>query len=497
MTLFVLGTLVVLVLSSVAAGRGWESRLLSDSGAVVAEAKAVDLLSAAGLRWLVTNLISIFTGFAPLGLVLTAAIGIAVAERSGLISAALKCVLLVVPSALLTPATFFAGVMSSAAVDAGYIVLPPLAAAIYKAAGRAPMVGIAAVFAGVASGFNANLFITGLDPMLAGMTEAAARILDPDYHVNSLCNWWFMIASTLLITGVGWAVTAWYVEPRLSRKSPEEGGPPATVDHSAMRLDSSEKLGLVWALFAGLLAVALVAAAILVPGWILNDPPGTLRSEGGTQAFPTWITAIVPLLVVLFFVPGMAYGIVARTIRSDRDVVRMMSEYMSVLGNYIVLAFFAAIFVKCFEQSNLGRMLAIEGGNFLRTLDLPKGVLMVAFIAVVMGVNLFVGSMSAKWAMLATVFVPMFMTIGISPELTQVTYRIGDSVTNSISPLNPYIIIMLVFVQQQNRKAGLGTLISMMLPYALAIGIAWSVLLVLWIALGIPLGVEGPLGYPR
>ena len=227
----------------------------------------------------------------------------------------------------------------------------------------------------------------------------------------------------------------------------------------------------------------------------LYDAPDSIGTGPGQTPFPTWISSIVPLLIIMFLVPGLAYGIKVGSIRSDRDVAKMMNEYMSVLGSYVVLAFFAAIFVKAFEHSNLGKMLAIEGGNFLRQFDMPAWVLMLGFIFVAGFINLFVGSMSAKWAMLATVFVPMFMTIGISPELTQVTYRIGDSVTNSITPLNPYIVVVLVFMQQYVKKGGLGTLISVMLPYAIAFGISWGILLVTWIIAGWDLGPGGPLVY--
>jgi aminobenzoyl-glutamate transport protein len=227
----------------------------------------------------------------------------------------------------------------------------------------------------------------------------------------------------------------------------------------------------------------------------LYDAPGTIGAGEGQSPFPTWIGVIVPLLLLLFLIPGLAYGLRSGSIRSDRDVVKMMSEYMSLMGNYIVLAFFASIFVASFDHSNLGRMLAIEGGNFLRQFALPSWALMLGFIAVTSALNMFVGSMSAKWAMLATVFVPMFMTIGISPELTQVTYRIGDSITNSITPLNPYMVVLLMFLRQHVKKAGLGTLISMMVPYSIAIGASWTVLLVVWINLGLPLGPGGPLEY--
>ncbi len=494
-TLFALGALAVFVVSLVAAKLGWRSVLLDPNGETLLDETAVNLLSADGLRWLSENLVTIFKDFRPLGLVLAVAVGISVAEKSGFISAALKGILVYVPDKLLTPASFFAGVMSSMAIDAGYIVLPPLAAAVYKAAGRSPLVGIAAVFAGVASGFNANLFVTGLDPMLSGLTEQAAAILDPAYRVNPACNWYFMIASTFLLTLSGWALTAWYVEPRLSKRAPEDGGPPVAAEVEALSLAPEEKRGLRW----GFLALAGTALALVAcwyfPWGFLHDPPGSLGTGEGQQPFPTWINAIVALLILVFLVPGIAYGVRAGSIRSDRDVAKMMNEYMSVLGSYVVLAFFASIFVAAFAQSNLGRMVAIEGGNFLRQFELPSWVLMLALIVATCFINLFVGSMSAKWAMLATVFVPMFMTLGISPELTQVTYRIGDSVTNSITPLNPYVIVVLVFMQQQVKKAGLGTLVALMLPYALTFALVWSVMLVVWIVLGLPLGPEAGLTY--
>lgn len=492
-SLFLIGVVAVFLFSWLADIRGWESVLLNAQGEQVLTARATNLLSAEGFRWVTENLITIFVQFRPLGLVLVAAIGIAVAEKSGLIAAALKTILLIVPRSLITPATFFAGVMSSMAVDAGYIVLPPLAAAIYKAIGRSPLVGLAAVFAGVAAGFNANLLVTGLDPLLAGLTEEAARILDPGYHVNPACNWYFMVASTGLITLVGWGVSAWVVEPRLQKKSPEEGGPGGEGGSMDLRLSREEIRGLAWAVLATVITLGAIIANVVFPWGFLHDPAGSIGTGPDQQPFATWIGAIVPLLLLLFLFPGLAYGVAVGTIRSDRDVVRMMTEYMGILANYIVLAFFAAIFVAGFAESGLGQMMAIEGGDLLRRAGLPTWALMIGFILVVGFINLFVGSMSAKWAMLATVFVPMFMTIGISPEMTQVAYRIGDSATNAITPLNQYLVVVLVFMQQYVRKAGIGTLIALMLPYSVAFLIAWTILLVAWIQIGLPIGVDAPL----
>ena len=497
-TLFLIGAFIVMVISAIAAHMQWESVLLDDAGNVVLQAQATNLLGSEGLRWFAENVIKMFVEFRPLGLVLVAAIGIAVAEKSGFIAAALKTALLVVPSWLLTPTTFFLGVMSSMAVDAGYIVLPPLAAALYKAVGRSPLVGLAAVFAGVAAGFNANLFITGLDPLLSGLTQEATNIIDPTYKVAPTCNWWFMIASTIVITFTGWGVTRWIVEPRMNKRSPLEGGPGSTGDGDetmSLTPDDTEVKGLLAAAVVMVLTIGAIVACVLIPGAPLYDPPGTIGPEPGQRSYPFWIDVIVPLLILLFLFPGLAYGIVVKTIRNDRDVVRMMSEYMSGLGNYIVLAFFAAIFVNFFAHSGLGKMLAIEGGAYLKELGLPTWAMMVGFVVLVGFINMFVGSMSAKWAMLAVVFVPMLMQVGVSPQLTQAAYRIGDSVTNSISPLNPYIVVVLMFMRQYVKQAGIGTLISLMLPYSIAFFLIWTLMLVVWIFGGWTLGPKAPLDY--
>lgn len=498
MTLFVIGTVIVFVASWLVANNGHVSQLYIEGETTPRfTAKAWNLLSQDGFRWLLDDLIKTFTGFAPLGLVLVAAIGIAIAEKSGLIAAALKLILFVVPPTLLTPAAFFAGVMSSMAVDAGYVVLPPLAAAVFRAVGRSPLVGLAAVFAGVACGFNANLFITGLDPLLAGLTQTGAQLLDKTYVVNPASNWWFMIASTFIITAVGWLVTVKIVEPRLALKSPEEGGPGAVGGDGAMALalSETERRSLVVAALAGLATLGLLVLCYFAPWGFLHDPEGSIGPGADQKPFPTWVRNIVPLLLILFIVPGLAYGIAAKTIKSDRDVVRMMSEYMAMLGNYIVLAFFTAVFVAAFGKSELGRMVAIEGGNVLRTLGWPSWALMTVFILFITTINMFIGSMSAKWSMLAPVFVPMFMTAGISPELTQAAYRIGDSCTNCITPLNSYLIIVLVYMQQYAKKAGMGSLIALMLPYSISILIAWIIMLLVWILLGLPLGIDGGLEY--
>jgi aminobenzoyl-glutamate transport protein len=523
-TLFLLGALAVMLLSQLAVALDWsvertESRELRvavrgpDGAAVVDPAtgapllvpeidpatgaprrelarvkvRPFGLLSADGLWWALSSMVDNFKSFPPLGIVLVGMLGIGLAERTGLLPAALRAALVAIPEPLLTPAVVFAGVMSSLAVDAGYVVLPPIAMALYRAAGRSPLAGLAAVFAGVAGGFSANLSLTAIDPMVAGLSEAGARILDPSYRVAPTANWWFMIASTFLLVFVGWWVTARWVEPRFRNAAADEGGPvPGSADEGVTRLDPEERRGLRRAGATALAVLALATAGALIPGAPLHGRVGHAAR---------WVTASVPLLFLFFFATGLAYGIAAGSLRRDRDAARMLGETMAALGPYIVLAFFAAQFVEYFRKSGLGEMLAISGGQVLVRAALPAPLLMSAFIGVTAVADLFVGSLSAKYAFMAPVFVPMFMQVGISPELTQAAYRVGDSIANIVTPLNPYVVIVLTVMQRHVPKAGIGTLVALMLPYTLAFGVAWTALLVAWMALGLPLGPAGPLAY--
>jgi aminobenzoyl-glutamate transport protein len=489
-TLFVLGALAVMLASQVAVSLDWSvEKNISRDGAVVQQTvTAVSLLSGDGLYWALRSMVKSFVEFPPLGVVLVGMLGIGVAERSGLIGAFLKSVMLAVPGVLLTPAVVFVGVLSSMGLDAGYVVLPPVAAALYQAVGRSPLVGLAAVFAGVSAGFGANLLVTSLDPLLAGLSSESARLLDPGYSVAATANLWFMIASTLLLTAVGWAVTAWWVEPRFRDKPAEQGGPAPSFssDLAAHSLGERERRGL-------LTAGATVGAGLVLLALAHGLPGAPLAGSDGP--FPRWVAAIVPLLFLGFLLPGIAYGIATGTVRSDRDVAKMMGETMSGMGGYIVLAFFAAQFIAYFKYSGLGEMLAITGGQLLVRAQLPPSLLMVSFVGVVIVGNLFIGSMSAKYAFFAPVFIPMFMQVQISPELTQVAYRIGDSVSNVITPLNPYMVIILVFMRRYYADSGIGTLVALMLPYTLAFGLAWTAMLVLWMATGVELGPAGPLLY--
>jgi aminobenzoyl-glutamate transport protein len=507
-TLFVLGTLAVMVVSHAAWKYEWrvqrvapqvvdEAGSASDGGAAggrivwvpLEEAEtARSLLTSEGLFWAISTMKDNFINFPPLGVVLVGMLGIGVAEASGLIAACLKSFMQVVPPRLLTPAVVFLGIESSLALDAGYIVLPPLAAALYKAAGRSPLAGIAAAFAGVAAGFNANLLVTGLDPMLAALTQLGAAPIDSEYRVAATCNWYFMIVSTVTMTLAGWAVTAWFVERRLADKSVAEGGPaPASKDDLAdQQLSPTERRGLTFAATAIVLTLGVFIIAAAVPGF-------PLAGEG--ERFARWIESIVPIIFFVFLVPGIVYGVSTGTIGNDRDLAKMLVEAMSNMAPIIVLAFFAAQFIAYFDYSNLDTMLALAGGRMLAEAELSPFWLVLAFIGAVAFFNLFIGSMSAKYSLLAPIAVPIMMMSGISPELTQAAYRVGDSVTNVITPLNPYLVIVLVYLQRYVPHGGMGTLISAMVPYTVAFLAVWTLQILVWMILGAELGIAGPLYY--
>lgn len=499
-TLFVIGALLVPIISQVVYEFDWQVALvepatvdgesvLTETGDVVT---AEPMLTWDNLYGLIKGLKDNFINFPPLGVVLVGMLGIGVAERSGLIGAALKALMLVVPTRLLTPAMVFVGVMSSAGMDAGYVVLPPVAALLYLSVGRSPLAGIAAVFAGVSAGFCANLVITGLDPMLSELSQSAAQLVDEDYAVAATCNWAFAAVSTGFLTFIGWAVTAWFVEPRLNARSAEHGGPnPAdTLDEFAQNLDNHEKHGLAWASAALAIFAGVVIALVSTPGWLLHG------IDSAYHDFDKWVVVIVPIIFFAFLVPALAYGIGAKTIKNDKDAARMMTEAMAAMAPIIVLAFFAGQFIAWFGQSNLGTMFAITGGRAIAESGMPTWAVLIAFILLVAVINLFIGSMSAKYTLLAPVFIPMFMIgASMSPELTQAAYRVGDSCTNIITPLNAYLIIILVFVQKYDKKAGMGTMIALMLPYSVVFFITWTALLLAWVSFGIPLGPEGPLEY--
>ena len=474
-SLFLIGTVIVFILSLIVKSLGWTVVDTTQNSF-----SAFNLISSDGIWWLLSTMVDNFISFPPLGIVLVGMLGIGLAEKTGLLPALLQFSITHVQSRLLTPATLLLGILSSIALDAGYVVLIPIAAALYIAAGRSPLTGIAVSFAGVSAGFSANFFITALDPLLAGFTQSGAQIIDPNYQVAVTGNWWFMIASTILLTLTGWFVTERWVESRL------EGVADQNLEAKEYQLGNTEKRALLYSVSTGILLLALFVLLT-----VINDAP----LFGLGKRFDRWIEVTVPLLFIIFFIPGLIYGISVGRIKNDRDVAVILGEVMSRLGPYIVLAFFAAQFIASFNESGLGRMLAIAGGQFLQSLMIHDSLILSCFVLMAVTINLVVGSSSAKYAFFAPVFVPMLMQIGISPELTQAAYRVGDSVSNVITPMNPYMIIIIMEVKKYVRGSGLGTVVAMMLPYSVMFLIVWLLLLVVWIQSGLPLGPGGNLMY--
>lgn len=438
--------------------------------------KVVSLMNADGIRYMFSTLTTNFTGFAPLGTVLVAMIGVGIAEGTGLINALLRKVVLATPKWLITPVVVFAGVMSNIASDAGYVVLIPLGAIIFMNFNRHPLAGLAAAFAGVSGGFSANLLIGTLDPLLGGLSTEAARIMLPGYTVAPTANWFFMIASTFLVTGLGWYVTDKIVEPRLGEYTGEHSA-------SSEKLSAEEISGIRWAGISLFIFLGLIAAMIVPESGILRDPKShaILTGVGFTSG-------IVPILMLFFLIPGVAYGIGSGKVKSDKEIWGYCGKGMASLGAYLVLTFAAAQFIAYFNYTKLGVVIAVEGAQFLQTAGFVGFPLALAFIIITAFVNLFMGSASAKWAIMAPIFIPMFIQLGFSPEYTQALYRIGDSTTNLISPLMSYFAMIIAFAQKYDSKLGIGTLISMMLPYSMLFLVGWTILLLIWQLFGLPLG---------
>ncbi len=511
--------------------RGLPEIALMDSGAPI---QPRSLMTVDGVYWMLSSALRNFVQMPALPLIFVAMLGIGLAEKFGFFSALMRWLALLTPRRLLTPAVVLLGATSSVASDAGYIVLPPLAAALYLAVGRHPVAGMAAAFAGVAGGFGAGFFPSGSDGVLAGFAQDAARVIDPEYSVSILHNYFFKVVSAFAVMLGGWFVTDRIVEPRLRRLNPEDMQ--AAGDDSAreMALTPRERRALRGALLSASLGAALLAVMILVPGMPLHGdgqptlpngrvltqqqvllvPAGTELEEGASvlakeplqviadgaprlaeSPGPRWSHVIVPMIVILFLLPGLAYGALNGALRNQQDLADALNHGIRTIVPVLVMLFFLAQFVAYMGYSGLDRMLAYAGGSLLFDADLPIPFLIAAFVLVVVFGDFAMSGMLSKFGVLAPIFIPMFMIVGISPELTTAAYRIGDSVVNIVTPLNSYLLIILAVFQKYRPSAGLGTLIALMVPYSIVLGVVWTVLLLLWYFTGLPLGPDAPLHY--
>jgi aminobenzoyl-glutamate transport protein len=547
-TLFALFALGVVLISGLAEWLDWSAEDPRPEGApgraedgVI---EAVSLLNGEGFRRIVENLVPNFTGFAPLGVVLVALLGVGVSERSGLISACIRGLVLkaasfkpreksyefrlhpfeqengllrllsyvlfplryiwylfkvvmnpvtrfvMTPKNLVTIAICFSAVVSNTASEMGYVVLVPLAAVIFYSMGRHPLAGLACGFACVSGGYSANILIGTIDPLLAGLTQEAANIIDPDYEVHAAVNYYFMLISTFLITTVGTFVTLYIVEPKLGKYDPSIAMEDLS-DQSIMNpLTKKEIKALIVTGITLFIMLGLLALTIIPENGVLRNP------ETGETLNSPFFRGIVTFIFVFFLIPGFVYGKVAGTMKSDKDIIDGMANAMSTLGLYIVIVFFAAQFVAFFGWSNLGQIFAVKGAEFLTDIGFTGPEVFIGFILISGSVNLMLGSASAQWAVTAPIFVPMLMLIGYSPEVIQAAYRIGDSVTNIITPMMSYFGLILAFANKYDKDLGIGTIISMMLPYSIFFFVGWMLLFFLWVfALGMPVGPDAPTYY--
>ena len=572
--LFLLGLILTWVMSYFLSGMNFTELIPGTEKTVT----VTNMLSFEQFADFLTNMVEDFTGFHPLGVVLVALLGVGVAEHSGFINVCLKSLMSVTPNMLLTPMLILVAIISHTAADAGYVLVIPIGGVMFYAAGRHPLAGIAAAFAGVSGGFSANFIPSGLDPLLSALTQEGAAIANEDYTVNPLCNYYFTSASSVLIVAVGWFLTDKVVEPRL--RGTEIDGDPDEIPKME-EPTSRDMLGMWLGLGSIVVSLALLAAWAWPADSSLRDSEGDLTSyvikpndfgieldaedtgqakvkyltNGGpadkagvergdiitrigddaidsSEAFATSSKAanpnglakfevlrdgesksfeikpgkksepgaalmrmIVPLIFLIFVIPGLMHGYVSGKFKSHRDVIKGMSKTMETMGYYLVLVFFAALFIAAFSESGIGQLLAIKGANFIEQSDAPPWVVIICIILLAGAVNLLVGSASAKWAMLAPIFVPMLMYSGLSPELTQAAYRVGDSTTNIITPMMPYFPLVVVFCQRYVKSTGIGTVAAMMLPYSVTFLIVWSLFLIAYWTLGLPLGLQAPYEY--
>ena len=488
---------LIIILSAIGASFGWHVQPVKP---LMEKAKVVlvddgprlmvkSLLTPDGLYWMLATMVKNFVNFPPLGLVITCMLGIGVADKVGLFATLMRFLAMVTPRRLLTPMIILLGCNASVASDAGYLILPPLAAGLFYAVGRHPLAGAGAAFAGVAGGFGAGIFITGADTVLAGLATAAAKPIDPKLVILATTNWYFKAASVTVLTAAGWFVTDVLIERRLQRSAPVDTGERPT---ELTRLSSVETTALGLSVAVLVLFVGLFVALVAIPGWPLY---GSGQPDAATAVSARWSQVLVPWMFFTFLAPGLVFGFMTGALRTQQSVCDAFYHAVRTLAPMIAMAFFAAQFLAYFQYSGLDKLMAFGGGKLLVKLDVPTPLLLIVFVLAIILADFAMSSMTAKFAVLAPIIIPMFMMVGISPNLTTAGYRIGDSVVNIVTPLNTYLPIVLIALQKYRRNAGLGTLISLMVPYSITFGAVWITFLLFWYFMGWNLGPDAPLHY--
>lgn len=473
--IFISLCLIILFASFVTGTMGVSAKNPAD-GKVI---EAVNLLTPEGIAKIISEAVNNFATFPPLGLVLVVMIGVGVAEKTGYFETLMKYTIEKTPRKIIVPMIILVGILGNAAGDAAPIVLPPIAAMVFIKLGYHPVAGLVMAYASALGGYSASLMIGMSDALIVSFTEPAAKLVDDSVPVNAVMNYYFLCVSTVVLLIAAWFVTVKITIPRF-------GAYKSDVHTAAEDVTPTERKAMIYANIALLIAMVIVTfLAVPENGLLRNAKTGSLIQDSPLM------NGIVPIITVLFFVPGLVYGFVAGTMRSTKKFAEMLGDAMSTMGPFIVIVFFAAQMLAYFKWSNLGTIIAIKGAEALQGQN--GVVLILGVLALSAFINMLIGSASAKWAIMAPILVPMLMLLGFHPAFTQVIYRVGDSITNPITPMMPYLPLLLSYAQRYVKDIGLGTLIAALMPFSVAFGIFWTILLIVWYLTGLPVGPGGPI----
>jgi aminobenzoyl-glutamate transport protein len=446
------------------------------------------LLTGDGIRFMFTSFVPNFLGFTAIGVILVAMIGVGVAELSGLVGGLIRKLVAISTPATLTYIIVFVGIVSSIAADAGYLVLIPLAATAFLSVGRNPLAGIAAGFGAVSAAFSVNILIVPADAVITDITNEAASLVDPNAHIDLVSNLFFGIGCTLFLTVVIALITTRIVEPRLGVWDRSLADEEELAREEGPDVDPElEAKGLRWAGFAVLAVLAVIAALTLPPGAPLRNP-----ETGDIIGDSPFMSSLIVIISAAFLAAGIAYGRVVGTVKGSDDILAMITKSWVSLVSLIFLFMLIAQFIAYFDFSNMAQVAAVWLGDILEDLDLGDIWLLLGVLVVTLVVDFLIPAKIAKWAILAPIFVPLMLRLGVEPQTVLASYRVGDSPVNVLTPLMPYFALMVVFAKRYQRDAGIGTVIALMMPYALIVTVVWVLFFVAWYALGIPLGPGWP-----
>lgn len=442
------------------------------------------ILSSDGLSMILNDAIKNFSEFPALGLVLAVMLGIGVSEKTGYFDKLMIQVVHKAPKKIIIPVIILVGILGNAAGDAATIVLPPLTAMVFIKLGYHPIAGLAMAYASALGGFSANVMIGMSDALLYAFTEPAAKIVSDNVHVNVAMNWYFIAASIIVLLPAVYWVTMRFVIPRLGTYNTSNSD--IKVDEENKGLTPEENKAVFWANISFFAMIALlILLAIPQNSFLRNAKTGSLLNDAPI------INGVGLIILVLFLVPGLVYGIKMKVFHNSKDLGKMLADSMGSMGSFIVIVFFAAQLLAFLEWSNLGVIVAVKGASLLQG---QNGIVLILGIIILSAlINLLIGSASAKWGILAPIFIPMLMLVGFHPAFTQMLYRIGDSISNPITPMMPYLPLLLSYAQKYDKRMKLGSLLSSLMPYTIILSIVWPLFMIIWYLLGWPLGPGGPL----